>query len=677
MKASSLFFGAYLLINTNSVAQITPPVTTPPVIKPTATNTTGAPIRRGSVWVSGTYAVQNGQKTWVPGHWERIEGARQRSGEGSKTEQRLYVTAPDNFNWVFPDSVFQNGKKVFVSGHWERQRSGDLKNRLGEKAGNAYPLTFTYGRYPTPKPLGAPKEVFTYLSKERTTDLNLTGDPGRLNIYYCKKLEVRMITVMPDRDYVIVADTFYVPPMQQLACTFIGSNCCQKLFIKIIANCLIYESPINVSFFGKAPAGTVDFVFSAEKIFFRHPARLKPWQLKPSPPLFYASKNANDQKMAYYQDASSGEMEVRVLNRLNVNSMEMVQSKINGTFDPWERDKLVNQFQVCRSKIKHQSGGLQIDPSYGTRFNNVCKAFDDLKFKIERIRSVGALTIIVDGERLPIQPIRYYALPNKAQLLPVLGANETAGLLGTILYQPTGDAKLKLFVETELGYQQDHLDAVKKELGQKSVVLSENLPQDLIAIQEQPLKISGKTVGKIIPVSNRILRLEIDLLEEAKSIATLFPKVGTVGFKIDYTIDGNTKSQEIHLSVDKSLLDKLNYGEPLVSFAVVDDSPLSAAVRVSSHFDAAQPDEGRLDYLEVLLEFQFGNGMATLRGPYRLSAYNTLAADVIVPFLKQSSDYKIIVSGRALYENGERNFQPFETKDQIIGLDESVFMKEN
>jgi hypothetical protein len=628
-----------------------------------------------SVWVPERVVLINGQKVRVPGYWSRINVEKIKKPPVF-TATAPYMTTVDNFKWVFSQvTTLPNGQKTTVPGHWERQTANDGKNRLNAKTIFNYPAAHSFSKYPNPKPFGLPKENFTGLSEKVSSNVGLNGDPGRLNVYYFQKLDLRMIPIsVPDRDYVIVADTFYVPPMGPLSCTFFSLQCCQKTFLKVIANCIVYESPINLHFTGKTPSGILDVVYSAEKVFFRHPDRLSTLQLNPMPPLFYIS-NAATQKANIYQDNWAGETEVRLINRMTINRMEMAFSKLNSVFDAWERDKLIEEFQTCRGKIRHQSGGLQLDPTYNNRFNAVCKSFDERKFSVERLRTVGNLSVIVDADKLPLQPIRYHALPNKAVLMPVRGQNDTTALLGTILYKPVGDTKLKLFVETTLDYQQNHIDALKQELQAKGVVLTENLPQNLISIKEQPLKIGGKTMGRIVPVSNRLLRLEFDLPEEGKSIITIFPKIGNVSFKVDFDIFGTLKSQDVVLEVDKSLLDKLNYSKVLESFAVTEYNDLTTEVRVSSNFDALLPDEGALLYAEVLLEIQFRDGTTLLRGPYRLSSYGTLASDVIIPFLKKSPEYNIIVSGRALYENGERQFQHFNTQTSIIIVDESVFVK--
>ena len=66
----------------------------------------------------------------------------------------------------------------------------------------------------------------------------------------------------------------------------------------------------------------------------------------------------------------------------------------------------------------------------------------------------------------------------------------------------------------------------------------------------QPLKAKGRTIGRIVPISNQILRFEIDLPEESLDIIKLFLKDDNI-FDLDYKIYQGQKEgkQEITLEI--------------------------------------------------------------------------------------------------------------------------------
>lgn len=578
--------------------------------------------------------------------------------DGEKTVTALKMI------WVMPTPS--------MPGHWRRPRVGEVEARAKLDATHLYPVSFEYPSYPQTSP-GSRKidlrninEEVKLLSNPEYSSGGLNGQTGRMNVYYVNKIELGMIALTREQDHVIVVDSLYVPSARKLSNSLVAIDQHGHPFLKLIAGTIVYESPINLSLMTDQSG---DFIFSADKIYFKSIYEgLQPYEIKPAPPLLMVEQGLQNNIYQTY----NGETERLLLNRLYIKLMEQCFNNLAATEDEWARDKLMERFQGYRfRKLKPEIMGN--DLPYQGMMNSVVARFDESfqNAQLKKLRDFDGTRIIADGDisQIQMRPLKYYALPTVALLKPLI--RDSA--LGSILYTGTGDAELKIVLETALTYNAQAFEAVANKLSGKGITLEKKLSQQALSIEEQPLKINGKTLGRIVPVSNEILRLELNLPEGAKTIAEIFPKVGNTSFTIDFKVLPNQPpiSQTLTLQVDSASLARLDYTEPLKSFQVVERTELTDNLKISSNVSASRPNEGALNYLEVLLDVKFPD-RSSLYGPYRLSAYNTISSEIIVPFLKYSNDYTVTVSGRAIYDDGEIDIKPFETHTGIIVLDDAM-----
>ena len=558
-------------------------------------------------------------------------------------------------------------------GYWRAARVGETEARNKLNAVNLYPIAnMAYNSYPQQAinakviNLNSLNEEVKLLAKTEVSNEGLVGVNGRMNVHYMNKLNLGLISLTRQQDHVIVVDSLYVPSARKLSNAFICIDQTGKPYLKLVANTIVYESPATLSLMGNEPA---DFIFSCENMYFKSIYEgLQPYELQPAPPFIITAEGLNNNVYHNY----NGDIERILLNRLYIKLMEQCFNKLSTTGDDWVRDKLVERFQLLRFwKLKPELLGNDI--RYQNMMTSVVSNFDESykNFQVKKLRDIDETKIVVDGDigQLPLKPLKYYVLPTVASLKPLI--RDSA--LGSMVYTGTGDADIKVSIETELGYDQTQFDAAAAKLAGKGITLERKLPQNIMVIDEQPLKINGKTIGRIIPVSNQIIRLEMDLVEGAKTITELFPKMGRLVFNVDLKPgrDQPSVSQPVSLWVDSTLLNKLDYTQPLKSFNIIERSALTGNAKISSNISAARTEEGTLNYIEVVLDFKFTD-RSVLYGPFRLSAYNTIASEMNVPFLKYSEDYSVTVLGRAVYDNGEINVKPFVTKTGVIVLDDAM-----
>ena len=515
-----------------------------------------------------------------------------------------------------------------------------------------------------------------WLEKSEVKEVVLDGEQQKTTIHYFKKVNLTKIT-FKGANHIVVADTLLIPAA-------IDSD--PKLFawktgqIQIVANHLIYNSPILL---GAQAVVKPNFIFSAKSIVFRSPYQnLTQIQLSVAPPLVKIptyTRSPHDRRPApsisSYRSSFTLNEDL-LLNRLFISVMQNTLNTLNTTSSNWEKDGLLNEFQSYRMNRVNITL-LGHDNEYQALFNNLCDRFDERyrNYQVEKYRELNDLKILVDGniDKLPAQPFDYYVLPTQASLLPVANENTAAiDALGTITHNPKGESELILHLEAKLDYKEDNFNKASKVLHEAGLVLTEGFPYKLAFVEPQPLKINGRTRGKIIPIGQQIVRLEINLSEGTKTLAELFLK--PLYFSLDYTFNEtkNTSAQILSLNIDSELLKGFSFEEPQKSFTIIENTSFTDAVRVSSKLSANLPDEGTLNYVEVLLEFDFQN-KKTFHGPYRLSSYGTLSSELTVPFFKHAEGYTVCVNGLAYYENGIRKIKTFKTTAQIILLDEGVF----
>ncbi len=568
------------------------------------------------------------------------------------------VTALKNV-WVMPTAA--------MPGHWRRARAGEVEARAKQDARYLYNIPYSSSQGSPSKTVSINNinENVSLLVNPELDNGSLTGVNGRMNVHYANTLRLGLIALANNQDHVLVVDTVYIPSARKLSNSFISIDPQGKPFLKLVAGTIIYESPVMLSLSGREAS---EFVFSSDSMYFKSVyENLNKSELQPAPPFTQIAEGVQTNVSRQY----NGRVERMLLNRLYVKLMEQCYSKLSTTSDEWARDKLVERFQFYRYQ-QVKANELGADPSYQQAMNNIVSNFDETygNFQLRKLREIGEIKIIADGQisELPLRPLKYFAIPAIANLQPLI--RDSA--LGSVIYTGAGDADIKVVVETQLNYDSNNFRTASNILAAKGVILEKNLPQNILRIEEQPLKINGKTIGRIVPVSNQILRLEMTVAEGARSFAEWFPKNGLVPFGLDYKLgrDGTIINQQIMLRTDSSLLQKLDYTQPLKSFQVLERSTMTDNLKISSNVSATRPNEGALNYLEILAAFRF-NDRSVLYGPYRMSAYNTLASELIIPFLKHADNYTVTISGRALYDNGEINIKPFESNSAIIALEDA------
>lgn len=602
--------------------------------------------------------------------------------------ERKVVTS-HKYVWV----LSANGKK----GTWSRPVANEIKNRQKATSSFSYEPSFDHMRpyksgkssyVEAPKPAksivlnrikeykdGLEKKViknFTIgkkedLNKNKARNYSYSANGTQTNVYYTKNINLGILLFLPDVDHIVVTDTLFVPVAAPRKSTFTSLQTKNRNYIRIIANCIVYESPIQLL---SSNSSKTDYVFSANKVIFKSNYKnLKKSDFNPPPPFYRTDTNTKA-----YKDYL-GEKERILLNRLFVYSMEQVLTKLNTTSNKWEKDNLLAEFQTYR--INRVSATLlSKDKRTKNLFDKLCNDFHSQygNKKIEEPRDEGNLKVLVAGKvsNLPNTPFKYYTLPTKASLLPA--NNQNTGkptALGFVSYNPTGEVALELKMEVALSYNQQELRKVSQILKKENLVLTEKFPENLASIEEQPLKINRQTVGKIIPIGNQNVRFEIQLPDNGLSLLNLFLK--PINFKMDYTINGlqEVYSQTILLEIAPLLLESLDPDQVLESFSVIENTTLTDGIKISSKLDPLLENEGTLNYVEVSLEFIFQN-KKVFRGPYRFSSYATLGSEITIPFLKYADEYSVKITGQALYENGKRTID-FESTDEIIILDESIF----
>lgn len=609
------------------------------------------------------------------------------------TTQRMFVPAHEN-NWA----LSQNG----VAAHWERPRANEKDLFYRNPKFNYYPITTrVHQAFPYFKnSKGENKTVdflrFSmnnilenkqYLAKEKFTSDGLSGTTGKSNVYYIQKIDLQTITFNTNEEYILVTDTLFLPPSAPFKNVVLGlkenkpvvsvfgtqpSNPL-PLNIKFVANVVIMQGIVSVNI----PEGGI-FQISAGKILLKSPFEgISASQLNDLPIALAADKT----KTNYIFNNSLNQYDKLLLNRLHLEQLKIVNEiELNATADPWRKDKILEKFQTIRyQKIRREI--LSEDITAGTNFNRQCERFDkDFKnYSFRRKRDYNNSIVLCDGkiDEMPMRPIRYFGLPSLATVMAV--QNETSQLIGYIKYDSKLNVINKIEINVELTQKPEELKRLQSELSKKGIKLESSIPSTLLKIEEQALKINGKTLGRIYPVSNNLIKLEIDLVQEAKTIVDLFPKNTNVSFPLEATFvdDGSKNVNQIQLSLSPVLLRKLNYEDPIKSFDIYENSSMTHQIQLVNNLFSTDKNAtnaesyGALNYLEVMVEIGFSN-KSVIRGPYKLSAYNTQAASTMVPFLKEEPNFTLTVSGRALYESGIREIVPFSINSDIVGIDESM-----
>ena len=549
--------------------------------------------------------------------------------------------------------------------------------------------TLTFGKKSPCKKIPLPKKTIDinrieegdywgwgWIHKKNTTAKNIEGLKGKTNVHYFKNIRKKTFTSFSnDFDHIIVTDTLFAPV------SFLNTDGkprrVKRSYIKIIANCIIYESPIK-------PASVMlrnktDYVFSADNIFFKTKNKgLKKMKVGSSPPFVVADVNIKLHKDPFDDN------EKRLVNRLFIEIMKQIKRELYGVKNEWEKDKLLIEFQKYRNKIKRDI--LWKDKDYDKYYDELCNGFDsNYESSIERIRIVNGLNVMVEGKVTDLDriPFKYYVIPTKATLMPVMDENTgVLNKLGDLHFRATGDSKLALTMDVKLGYQKELLEKATKKLNKVGVTLEKDIPKKIIFIDEQPLQINGETTGEIVPVSSDILKLEMELQDDNLSLIKLMARRKGTTFNINYKAydRGKELRQKVLFEVTDDILKQIDLENLINEFNIIESNTITDQVKITSHLSASLDTEaeGALNYVEISLEFLFDNEKKIFRGPFKMSSDSVLGSENDILFVKHSEDYSIKVTGKAYYENGEREIKDdFIINSPFIILDEGIFKKGN
>ncbi len=502
---------------------------------------------------------------------------------------------------------------------------------------------------------------------------NLEGEPRKSNVYYFKNIGKNELTsITTAYDQILVTDTLHGP------ISFISTQRDISNYIKIIANCIVYENPIIFTSTVVIPEVT-NYVISAKTIKFKTAySDLEDSEIKIPPPLYTSDINFKVLKDPFGHD------EILLLNRLFVNIMEEQITKLFNENDPWKRDHIAANFQFYRYE-KVDANMLGKDSEFIEKYKSNCQTFNtEYPKNISEIRNLNKNPIFVFGERdqMHFQKLQYYALPQLAVLEPVMDT-ETGNLskLGTIIFNETGNDELVLEISTKIYIDEEAFNGNQSSLSNKNITLQTVIPDSIFSLKSQPIVINSEFNGTASPISKDLVRLRINLPDDGKSLLELFPVNQGGSFFLKYTLRGQDESfnQKVELRLPTNLIVNTNNDKDrmLDYFNVYERSALSDNIKVSSQLNPYSEELGALQYVEfnLVLEFQ---GKNTKRGPFRLSSYSTLSSDVIIPFIKHSDSFRTIISGTAHYEDGTKDFE-FENTNHggIILLTESIFSKLN
>jgi len=513
-----------------------------------------------------------------------------------------------------------------------------------------------------------------YIHKIQTKDPQyIKGKAKKTNVHYFKNIKKGVVTgFVDDFDHIIVTDTLFAPTI------FINTDGkprrTKRSYIKIIANCIIYEKPIKTT--STMLHNKTDYVFSAGNIFFKTKNKdLKKMKVSSSPPFVTVAYG----KIQLHKDPFIDDEKVLV-NRLFIEIMNQINRELTQVDNDWEKDKLLIEFQKYRHKVDIDK--LRLDPDYDKIWRDLTNNFDsNQESALERIRTENGLKILVEGKvkDLDKNRFKYYAMPSKATLTPLMDENTgSLNKLGDLLFKDTGDSKLSLTMDVKLGYQKELFEKANKELNAYGFSLEKGIPKKILFIDEQPLKIQAQTTGKIVSIDNYILQLKLELQDENLSLIKLFARSNQVTFDINFKAFDNNNSypQKILFEVPDNIIKQIDFENMIGEFNVIESNTITDLVKITSNLksDLGADAGGLLNYIEISLEFLFDNGKVVFRGPFKMSSASVLGSEKSILFIKHSEDYSIKISGKAYYDNGIR-----EIKDNhiitspFIELEEGMF----
>ena len=105
--------------------------------------------------------------------------------------------------------------------------------------------------------------------------------------------------------------------------------------------------------------------------------------------------------------------------------------------------------------------------------------------------------------------------------------NESTGVnnqLGSCYFKASGTSDVDISLEVTLGYAENKFEQVGQLLKEKGLSLEKSPPKSLLRFENQKLRINGKPIGELIPISNQVFHLDITLPDQQLSLIKLFPQ---------------------------------------------------------------------------------------------------------------------------------------------------------
>lgn len=517
-------------------------------------------------------------------------------------------------------------------------------------------------------------EDWGWVHEEKQATKAIKGKIAKKNVYYFKSIKKNsFLGLASDYNHTIVTDTLYAPI--SILNTDSNPRRDEKSQIRIIADHIVQENPIKLASVRQRHVS--DYIFSTNGITYVQTDTASN-KTKSITTERFAQIDGNIKVFTSF--FRNGEQ--ILINRLYVEIMEKIATDLLSESDLWKKDKLLTEFQIYR-KLKVKPDALTDDKEYQKRFTAVCATINSefANQRTESNRKIGDLNVLIQGDidQLHLSSFKYYALPTIAVLTPTM--NDSTGIndqLGSCLFKTSGVTDLKISLEVILGYDDNKFAQADQLLKEKGLSLEKNPPRSLLFFENQTLKVNGKILGEMIPISNQIFHLEITLPDEQLSLIKLFPQNNSTTFDLIGKMDTSIQefNQKVALHVPNELLKSLDYEHIIKKFNVIESNALTDHVKISSQLSPVLEDEGALQFIEVSLKFSFDD-RDVYKGPFRLSSYSTLSSEKYVSFIKYSENYKIGITGTAYYEDEHWDIKNEHVVDsKFIVLEENMFKKQ-
>jgi hypothetical protein len=601
---------------------------------PSAINT-----RAGYEWVEGQWKTINGQKSWVPGHWQRARASE------------LIVVAP-------PVKVPSTAKRKYESVASFRKINfitlGDLKS-----------------------------------NQSRSTFLREDIKENGQHIYYADKLTLENVVLQQNCDHVLVVDTLIIPKnggRLTAACTGTLTTSSstttpqyKKTFLKIIANHITrIDKPAEVYLNNYSIANNNnngEFFYTTRTISISEQSTAMA-----SNTLFSRPGFGTSHPFSVYSDGYSYE-EGRLFNQWVIfalsdlrTALNLLSSKVD---QKWQMDRLYQRFLHVKSLFDPKiEEGKDAFNQHVEEIEAFCKS---AKIEIRYLPLTAATTVPILVSKNEQNLFNYTVLPDFAQVLPL--HTDEKKRIGTIQFNATGDPNYNLEFTLSLKHNKQHFQQAKSILFEKyGLSLDSILPSQLNLLKPQVFKLKGKTFnGELIPISNNLAKVEALLPREAKTLIDLFPSNQSNKLSLDFSVDGEVLPKELALVLPDSLSKALvqsaysleNFDVLMLSDPFVDHLKLISGFSPTYLIDNTLVP---LDFIELSVDFRFGD-LIHKKGPFRFSFQNSIASEQLIHFVKIRPQCDIVVSGVASYGNGNFLFtiDNILVEQQILQVHEGYF----